>query len=374
MTIAPEADIARTEGDQDSPVPVLGPISRFPRLDLDMVEAEPKPEPRKDDKEGPAPSPAVEKATAQFDTPEESPPGSGKVARLGAWLSARWNGLIGHMSDAAFMTGLLGSGLGQLSYWATKFPFVMALSFALTFEMAMVGISRRVRNRRIQELPAGALHTIGWGAALGASGWNLIHLSDPTVVVRFAWINGGAPLFTGGPVVGASFATLALIGFLIHEQSEKYYVEDALAAKGRKIQRIGAARFLNYPRVSWKVWRTKIADPSVDVDAEFLKVLNGQRGEKVLSEVETSVRQVPVVTRQVSKASGRKPQASSPAVRGKSRAELERLAPAVAVAERDENDGQRLGFRRLQTRFSLTQADARELRTLADEAAKKQSA
>lgn len=380
MTIAPEADIARTEGDQDNPVPVLGPISRFPKLDLDQVEA--KPEPREDKKDTPMPSSAVEKAAAQFTEPDAERPergeGSGWLSRVSGWLSARWNGAVGNMADVAFATGLLGSGLGQLSYWSTLFPFWLAMSFALTFELAMVGISRRVRNRRINELPAGALHAIGWGAALGAAGWNLVHLSDPSVVVRFDLINGGAPLFQGGPVVGASFATLAMLGFLIHEQSEKYHVEDALARKGRKIQRIGLARVLNYPGVSWRVWRTKVADPSVDVDAEFLRVLDSDRGKQVLAEVEASMRPVAAVskstavTRQVSKPS--KASAASQAARSRTPEELRKLVPAVAEFERENNGGERAGFRRLITGFKLTQADARELRRLADEAARKHSA
>lgn len=298
--------------------------------------------------------------TAPPPTPTVPVPAPTSTSRFGQWVSESKNAVVGNMASAAFVTGLLGSGLGQLSYWTTKFPFWLAISFALTFELAMVGISRRVRIRKINELPAGALHFIGWMAALGAAGWNLIHLSDPTVVVRFDEINGGAPLFHGGPVVGASFATLAMLGFLIHEQSEKYHVEDALARKGRKIQRIGAARAVNYPVVSWTVWRNRVADPTLDVDAEFLRVLRAKRGEKILNEVEVKPPQPSAPDRQNKSTS--KPDAA-PAARSRSEAELDKLVDGVLAA--DNNEG-RIGFRRIQTRFGLTQADARKLRSKAD--------
>lgn len=364
MSVPVKDGVARDEGGMLNleKIEIKGPVSEYPKLEL-APESEPSAEDAK-------PSP-VSKAVADLEGQEPAP----RDSRLGGWLSNRWNNIVGHMSDAAFVTGLLGSGLGQLSYWTTMFPFAMALSFALTFELAMVGISRRVRQRRIKELPAGALHFIGWLAALGAAGWNLIHLSDPNVVVRFSLINGGEPLFHGGQVVGWSFATIALLGFLIHEQSEKYHVEDALAGQGKKIQRIGPARVLNYPSVSWAVWRNKVADPSLDVDAEFLRVLSAKRGQRVLSDIAPTTKPSPVVAaaktpaKTTVKANTKTPSAPK-AARARSEEELNELVDAVLEAER--KSGERLGFRRLQPWLGLTQADARTLRSKADKAAEKQ--
>lgn len=368
----PEGKVeAKPEPQSEPEEPKRAAQKAEPQLKPEPVTENPKPRPEPEPESEPAVASRPEPKPATPQPVVSAPVGPGWVAKVGGWISGRWNAAIGSMASAAFVMGLFGSGLGQLSYWSTKFPFWLAMCFAMTFELAMVGIARRVRQRKIAELPAGAMHFIGWCAAMGAAGWNFIHLSDPNVVVRFALINDGAPLFHGGPVVGASFGTIALLGFLIHEQSEKYHVEDALARKGKKIQRIGAARAINYPRVSWTVWRNRVADPTLDIDAEFLRVLSAKRGEKVLAAPPPPAGKSTGSTTAPTSTSTPATTNTTVTVRGRSEVELDELVDATLAADRAA--GQRLGFRKLVSKFDLTQADARKLRSKANTAAEKQA-
>ncbi|MBA8827841.1 hypothetical protein FHX42_005248 [Saccharopolyspora lacisalsi] len=185
-----------------------------------------------------------------------------------ARIKAAPDNILGSLSGMTFVSALIGSGLGQLSYWSTKFPFAVAIFFALTFEFGMVGMSRKARLRREQQASATAMRGLSWCAALGAGALNFFHLSDPAVVVRFAWINGGKPLFHGSPALGTSFAAITAIGFLVHEVSEYYHVTDRLraAAKISEPKPIGFGRWVFYSDHAWRTKKLLIDQPTLTVE------------------------------------------------------------------------------------------------------------
>lgn len=126
-----------------------------------------------------------------------------------------------------WLMALVGSAVGQLTWWATQFPLWLAAAFALAFEAIMIGAGRRARDRRMKHRPAGALRLVAWSAAAVAAALNWVHLSNPRTHVSVFDED-----LAGSPALGAAFALFTAAGFLVHELAENAAVNDALRDAG----------------------------------------------------------------------------------------------------------------------------------------------
>ncbi len=182
--------------------------------------------------------------------------------RFTAWRVKSMAGLKRAMGNVAFLMALIGSGFGQTMWWAsqTGAPIWFVLSFAITLECGMVGADAEATRRRRMHRSATTLRLVSWSLAAFATGSQVAHFSVDGVVARF-----GETEIQGSPQLGIGFGLITLSGFLIRTLSENARVNDALLDDGY-IRPLGAARWLNFPRVAWATRRLLIDQPHLDVE------------------------------------------------------------------------------------------------------------
>ncbi len=294
--------------------------------------------------------------------------------------------------QVAYLASIGMSGYGQTMFFAgwMRIPVELTSMWkaaigAVFLELVMVGSDGYSMYLRQQTPLRGwqTLRLIGWGACMVGAALQVAHFHGQ---------------------VGVMFALATIFGFVLQDVSGHRKVVAYLEATGQLTPppQIGLRRWLLYRGDAYTVWKRLVADPALDIDAEFrgiltlrearqadrkaavkrreeLRVAEEQRktAEAQLATVRAQTPPVTLAPEQPEKqpaqgkhqapaeTTDRDTSSKQNGVKRHSPPELAALVPLALAAE--QQAGTRLGYRKVKTEFSLSDPAARQLRELMDQ-------